>query len=72
MKLYFVTYDYMIGGRYRPQSTRFFAKNATEARQTIVDNYWERIDYLCNKHGWTEKKARRATHWPFHIEAKRI
>lgn len=70
MKLYYVTYDYLIGGKYRPQQTRFFAKNAKEACKTVKNNYWEHVDMLCDKHHCTVKTARKMTHWPFHINAK--
>ena len=72
MRLYYVTYDYLIGGKYHQQHTRFFAKNAKEARQTIKDNYWERVDNLCETHHCDVKTARRMTHWPFHINAERM
>lgn len=72
MRLYHVTYDYLIGGKYRPQHTRFFARNAKEACRTIKDNYWEHIDFLCEKHNWSVSTARKNSSYPFHIKAERI
>lgn len=71
MKLYFVTFDYLIGGKYRAQSARFFARNAKEACRTIKENYYERIEWLV-ENGMSYAKAKRETRWPFHIEAEAI
>lgn len=70
MKLYYVTYDYLIGGKYRPQHTRFFANNAKEACKTIKNNYWEKIDQICDKQCCSVSTARKQIHWPFHIKAE--
>ena len=71
MRLYYVTYDYLIGGKYWEQRKRFFAKNAKEACKTIKDNYFESLSYKI-EHGFSPSQARRDTRYPFHIKAKRI
>ena len=69
MNMYRVTFDYLIGGKYREaKPVLLSAKNKKEACQAIKNRYWETVNSYVEK-GYSTTTARRFTHYPFHITA---
>jgi len=71
MHLYYVTYDYLIKGRYYEHGKRFFAENAKAACQQIKTYHEERRVTLLEQ-GYSRSAVRELVHHPFHIKAQRL
>ena len=71
MKLYFVTYDHLINGKYHQKTARFFARNAKDAKDQIKYNYYQEL-YVLQYKGHSVAQAHKIARYPFHIEAVRL
>lgn len=69
MNMYRVTYDVLIGGKYREAKPILMAaKNQKEACQAVKDKYYEKLEMYTSK-GYATSTAKKYVRWPFHIKA---